>query len=115
MIPHVYLSSTCSFAYDISEHYLIFLSCNNNLSDSFNKPKKTFKWFKYICNTQNTSISSHNYFSILASNLESKFDETSADDMVKGFINTSINVGKEIKVFISSKFKGPDFHCPEYV
>jgi len=26
---------------------------------------------------------SHNYFSVLASNLESKFDETSADDMVK--------------------------------
>jgi len=77
--------------------------------------RKTFKWSNHICNTQNTNIQSHNYFSVLASNLESKFDETSADDMVKEFINTSINVGKEIKAFIPSKFKGPAFHCPEYV
>ena len=79
------------------------------------KPKKTFKWSKHICNTQNTNILSHNYFSVLANNLESKFNETSADDMVKEFINTSISVGKEIKVFIPSKFKGPAFHCSEYI
>jgi len=115
MIPHVHLSFACSFANDISDHYPIFLSCNKNLSNGFNKPKKIFKWFKHICNTQNTNILSHNYFSVLASNLESKFGETSVDDIVKEFINTSISVGKEIKAFIPSKFKGPVFHCPEYV
>ena len=68
-----------------------------------NKPKKTFKWSKHICNTQNTNILSHNYFSVLANNLESKFDETSADDMVKEFINSLISVGKEIKAFFPLK------------
>jgi len=110
MIPHVHLSSACSFANDISDHYPIFLSCNKNFSVGFNKSKKNFKWSKHICNTQNTNILSHNYFSVLTSNLESIFDETSADDMVKEFINTSINVSKEIKTFILSKFKGPTFH-----
>jgi len=42
MISHVHLSSSCSFANDISDHYPIFLFCNKNLSDGFNKPKKTF-------------------------------------------------------------------------
>ena len=64
-------------------HYPIFLSCNKNLLDGFNKPKKTFQWSNHICNTLIINILSHNYFSVLASNLESKFDETSADDMVK--------------------------------
>jgi len=40
-------------------------------------------------------------FQVLASNLESKINETSADDMVKKFINTSISVSKEIKSFYS--------------
>jgi len=52
-----------------------------------NKPMKTFKWSKtFICNTQNTYILFYNNFSLLASNLVFKFDETSADDMVKEFI-----------------------------
>ena len=42
MIPHVHLSSACSFANGTSDHYPIFLSCNKNLSDGFNKPKKNF-------------------------------------------------------------------------
>jgi hypothetical protein len=100
MISHVHLSFACSFANDISNHYPIFLSCNKNLSDGFNKPKKTFKWSKHICNTQNINILSHNYFSVLANNLEFIFNETSTDDMVKEFISTSISVGKEIKDFI---------------
>jgi hypothetical protein len=65
--------------------------------------RKTFKWSNHICNTQNTNIQSHNYFSVLVSNLESKFDETSADDMVKEFINSLISVGKEIKAFFPLK------------
>jgi len=112
MIPHVYLSSAYSFTNDISDHYPIFISCNKNLSDGFNIPKKTFKWSKH---TKNTNILSHNYFSVLSSNLESKFDEISADNIVKKFINISISVGKIIKAFIPSKFKGYAFHCPEYV
>jgi len=103
MIPHVHLSSACSFVNDISDHYPIFLSCNKNLSDGFNKPKKTIKWSKHICSTQNTNILSHNYFSVLVNNFESKFDETSADDMVKEFINTSISVSKEIKLRLLGK------------
>ena len=51
LIPHVYLSSACSFVNDISDHYPIFLSCNKNLSDGFNKPMKIFKWSKHICIT----------------------------------------------------------------
>jgi len=90
MIPHVYLFSACSFANDISNHYPFFLSFNKNLSDGCNKPMKTFKWFKHICNTQNTNILFHNYFSILVRNLEFKFDETSADDMVKEFNNIEL-------------------------
>jgi len=35
MIPHVHLSSACSFANDISDHYPIFLLCHKNLSDGF--------------------------------------------------------------------------------
>jgi hypothetical protein len=58
---------------------------------------------KHICDTQNANVLSHNYFSVLASNLESKFDETSADDMVKEFINSLISVGKEIKAFFPLK------------
>ncbi|KAG4097581.1 hypothetical protein H8356DRAFT_1363311 [Neocallimastix lanati (nom. inval.)] len=38
MIPRVHLSSACSFANDISDHYPVFLSCNKNLSDGYNKP-----------------------------------------------------------------------------
>jgi len=83
MIPYVHLSSAYSFANDISDHYPIFLSCNKNLSDDFNKPKKTFKWSKHICNTQNINTLSHSYFYVLASNLESIFDETSTDDIIK--------------------------------
>ena len=71
---------------------------------------KIFKWSKHICITQNTNILSCNYFSVLARNFESKFDETSADDMVKEFTNTSISDGKEIKAFIPSKFRGPAFY-----
>jgi len=77
--------------------------------------KKIFKWSKHTCKIQKTNILSHNYFSILAINLLSKIDETSVDVIVKDFINTSIPIGKEIKAFIPSKFKGPAFHCPEYV
>ncbi len=115
MSPHVHLSSACSFINGISDHNPIFLSCINNFSDEFIKPKKSSKWSKHICNTQNTNILSHNYFSVLANNLESKYDEISADDMVKEFINTANNIGKEIKVFVPDKLKGPAFHCPYYV
>jgi len=100
MIPHIHLSSARSFANDISDHYLIFLFCNKNFSDGFNKPKKTFKWSKHIYNIQNKNILSH-----LTSNLESKFDETSADDMVKEFINTSISAVKELKLLFLPNFK----------
>ena len=34
---------------------------------------------------------------------------------LKEFFNTSISVGKEIKAFIPSKFKGLTFYCLEYV
>ena len=101
MIPLIHLSSYCSFANDISDHYPIFLSCNKNFSVGFNKSKKNFKWSKHICNSQNINILSHNCFSVLASNIEFKSDETPADDMVKEFINSSISVGKEIKAFYS--------------
>jgi hypothetical protein len=41
----------------------------------------------------------------LTSNLEYKFDETSAEDMVKEFINTSISAVKELKLLFLPNFK----------
>ena len=46
MTPHVHLSSACSFINGISDHNPIFLSCINNFSDVFIKPKKSSKWSK---------------------------------------------------------------------
>ena len=50
--------------------------------------KKSFKWSKHICNTKYTNILTHNYFSILANELEFSYEEISAYDIVKKFIDT---------------------------
>eukprot|EP00833_Pecoramyces_ruminatium_P002775 jgi/Orpsp1_1/1176807/evm.model.c7180000059111.1 len=115
MAPHVHLSSSCTSFTGISDHKPIILSCNKELSKGFMKPKKSLKWSKPICKTKCTDILSHNYFSILANELESSYEESSADDMVKKFINTSYSIGKKIKAFIPMDHKGPAFHCPYYV
>eukprot|EP00833_Pecoramyces_ruminatium_P008357 jgi/Orpsp1_1/1182389/evm.model.c7180000081096.1 len=38
-----------------------------------------------------------------------------ADEMVEKFINTSNNIGKDIKAFIPTDLKGSAFHCPFYI
>ena len=65
--------------------------------------------------TKNSDILSHNYFSILANDLDSHFNSLTADEMVEKFINTADNIGKDIKAFIPTDLKGSAFHCPYYI
>jgi len=65
--------------------------------------------------TKNSDILSHNYFSILANDLDSHYNSLTADEMVEKFINTANNIGKDIKAFIPTNLKGSAFHCPYYI
>ncbi|OUM67183.1 hypothetical protein PIROE2DRAFT_5451 [Piromyces sp. E2] len=56
-----------------------------------------------------------NYFSVLANELESHEYNLSADEMVDKFLETSNDIGKEIKAIIPSNLKGLFFHCPQYI
>ena len=69
----------------------------------------------YICNTKSSDILSHNYFSILANELELNENSLSADGMVDKFLDTANSIGKEIKAIVPANLKGPAFHCPQYI
>ena len=114
MSVHINKTSVCSSFFDISDHKPILVSCHNDSNDGFQKPRKTFKWSRHICNTKSTNILSHNLFSVLADELESQ-NNLSADDMVHKFIETSNTVGKELKAIVPANLKGPAFHCPQYI
>jgi len=92
---------------DISDHKPLLVSCHKNSSDGFMKPKKYFKWSRHICNTKRSDILSHNYFPILANELEY--------DMVDKFLDTTNSIGKEIKAIVPANLKGTAFHCPQYI
>jgi len=68
------ISSVCTSFYGISDHKPIILSCNKVLSDGFIRPAKVSKWSTHICKTKNSDILSHNYFSILANDLDSHYN-----------------------------------------
>jgi len=85
------------------------------ISDGFIRPAKVSKWSTHICKTKNSDILSHNYFSILANDLDSHYISLTADEMVEKFINTANNIGKDIKAFIPTNLKGSSFHCPYYI
>jgi len=109
-------SSICDSFFGISDHKPIIVSCKKDPTDVFVPlHKKTYRWSRHICNTKSHDIISDNSFSILAEDLESNVDEVSADDMVSKFINTSLEVGKNVKAIIPANLKGPAFHCPSYI
>lgn len=108
-------SSICDSFFGISDHKPIILSCKKDQSDVFVSSSKKTTWSKHICNTKTRDILTHNYFEILAEDIESHMDELSADEMINKFVETSNNVGKNIKAFIPVKLKSPAFHCPAYV
>ncbi|OUM58039.1 hypothetical protein PIROE2DRAFT_16799 [Piromyces sp. E2] len=103
------------FFFGISDHKPILFPCNKSFSDDFNKSDKASKWSTHICNTKRSSILSHNYFSVLADELETKSNILTADDMVDKFLNTSEKIGKDINVFVPSKLSSSAFHCPYYI
>ena len=115
MAAHFNKTSVCTSFYGISDHKPIILSCNKVLSDGFIRPAKVSKWSTHICKTKNSDILSHNYFSILANDLDSHYNSLTADEMVEKFINTANNIGKDIKAFIPTNLKGSAFHCPYYI
>jgi len=114
LAAHFNKTSVCTSFYGISDHKPILLSCNKVLSDGFIRPAKVSKWSTHICKTKNSDILSHNYFSILANDLDSHYNSLTADEMVEKFINTANNIGKDIKALIPSNLKGSAFHCPYY-
>jgi exonuclease III len=115
LAAHFNKTSVCTSFYGISDHKPIILSCNKVLSDGFIRPAKVSKWSTHICKTKNSDILSHNYFSILANDLDSHYNSLTADEMVEKFINTANNIGKDIKAFIPTNLKGSAFHCPYYI
>ncbi|OUM69339.1 hypothetical protein PIROE2DRAFT_2850 [Piromyces sp. E2] len=115
MSEHINKTSVCSSFNDVSDHRSILVSCKKDSSDGFMKPKKTFKWSRHICNTKCFEIISHNYFSVLANELESQENNLSADEMVDKFLETSKDIGKKIKAIVPSNLKGPSFYCPQYI
>ena len=78
-------------------------------SDGFMKPKKYFKWSRHICNTKCSDIISHNYFSILANELESNENSLSADEMVDKILDTTNSIGKVIKAVVPANLKDQPF------
>jgi len=102
MVHHVHLSFSCSSFAGISDHKPIILSCNKEHSNGYMKPKKSFKWSKRICNVKCTDILSNNYFSSLANELETSYEETSANDMVEKFIDTSYSIAKKNQSFYTN-------------
>jgi len=115
MSEHINKTSACSSFTDVSDHKPLLVSCIKNSNDGFQKPKKTFKWSRHICNTKRSDIFSHNYFSVLEQELNSQSLFLSSDDMVSKFIKTSNAVGKDVKAIVPSNLKGPAFHCPQYI
>jgi len=116
LATHFNKTSVCTSFYGISDHKPIILSCNKVLSDGFIRPAKVSKWSTHICKkTKNSDILSHNYFSILANDLDSHYNSPTADEMVEKFINIANNIGKVIKAFIPTNLKSSAFHCPYYI
>ena len=115
LVTHINKTSVCTSFYDIYDHKSILSSCNKVLSDGFMRPAKVSKWSTHICKTKNSDILSHNYFSILANDLDSHYNSLTADEMVEKFINTANNIGKDIKAFIPTNLKGSAFHCAYYI
>jgi len=115
MATHVNKTSVCTSFFGISDHKPIIFSCKKTLSDDFIRPTKTFKWSTHICNTKDSTIFSHNYFSVLAEDLDSHKNVLTADGMVNKFLETSTKVGKDIKAFVPSKLHGSAFHCPYFI
>jgi len=103
LATHINKTSVCTSFYGISDHKSILLSYNKVLSNGFIRPAKVSKWSTCICKTKNSDILSHNYFSILANDLDSHYNSLTADEMVENFINTANNIRKDI--IHSNKFK----------
>ncbi|ORX76794.1 hypothetical protein BCR32DRAFT_283802 [Anaeromyces robustus] len=76
-----------------------------NLMYLYLYPKKKSTWSKHICNTKTHDILTHNYFEILAADLESNMDEFSTDEMINKFVETLNKVGKNIKSFHPCKIE----------
>jgi len=56
MSEHINKTSACSSFTDVSDHKPLLVSCTKNSNDGFQKPKKTFKWSRHICNTKRSDI-----------------------------------------------------------
>ena len=115
MATPIYKTSVSTTFYCISDHKPILLSCNKVLSDGFISPVKVSKWSTHICKTKNSAILLHNFYLILANDLDSHYNSLTSDEMVEKFINTVNNIWKDIKAFISTNLKGSAFHCPYYI
>ena len=115
MAAHFNKTSVCTSFYCISDHKTILLSCNKVLSDGFIRHAKVSKWSTHICKTKNSDILSHNYFSILANDLDSHYNLLTADEMVEKFINTANNIGKDNMAFIPTNLNDSAFYCPFYI
>eukprot|EP00833_Pecoramyces_ruminatium_P001771 jgi/Orpsp1_1/1175803/evm.model.c7180000055260.1 len=102
LAAHINKTSVCTSFHGISDHKPILLSCYKILSDGFMKPAKVSKWSTHICKTKNSDILSHNYFSVLADDLDTHYNTLTADE-------------DDIKAFIPTDLKGSAFHCPFYI
>jgi len=81
LATHINKTSVCTSFYGISDHKPVLLFCNKVLSDGFIRPANVSKWSTHICKTKNSDILSHNYFSILANDLDSHYNSLTADEM----------------------------------
>jgi len=117
LATHINKKWVCTSFYGISDNKPILLFRNKVLSDGFMRPANVSKWSTHICKTKNSYILLHNCFSILilTNDLDSHYNTLTADEMIEKFINTTNNIGKDIKAFIPTNLKGSAFHCLYYI
>ena len=108
-------ASVCNTFNDISDHYLIILSCLNTTQDGYSILPKSerVKWSNRICSIKKDEIFSHNYFSVLFNEFENN-DILISIDMVNKFLDSSYRIGNEIQAIVPTDLEGSAFHCPAY-
>jgi len=105
--------SVCSTFNDISDHFLLILSCKKDDSEGFHAPtpSRRFKWSQHMCNEKHNEIFSSNYFSILLN----EFNDNIKNEMVNKFIETANKVGDKVHARVPCDLKSSAFYSPYYI
>jgi len=95
--------------FSISDHKPLLISGRAiPIDNSFTIPKKTVKWDRLKCLSENESIANNNYFRVLEESISDP--NVSIDEASKNFISASMSVAKDLNIMSDVEVRKSFYH-----